>query len=164
MFIEKPEDSIKIARQLKADYILVYVVAQRLASASPNTLYTLGNGGDESKKQWFIRIGGFDENKYLEQDGVTPTPLFWNATFLGKLIPFTVQGYASRTNIQSQYSPGTIAIYSKDIKYPQSSVNGTNQPLNLAYASPSFNSNEPGLVFGVLIYKVNQNYIPKSNK
>src|SRR5918912_254048 len=63
MFIEKPEDSIKIARQLKADYILVYVVAQRLA-----------------------------------------------------------------------------------------------------YASPSFNSNEPGLVFGVLIYKVNQNYIPKSNK
>jgi dolichyl-diphosphooligosaccharide--protein glycosyltransferase len=164
MFIEKPEDSIKIARQLKADYILVYVVAQRLASASPNTLYTLGNGGDESKKQWFIRIGGFDENKYLEQDGVTPTPLFWNATFLGQLIPFTVQGYASRTNIQSQYSPGTIAIYSKDIKYPQSSVNGTRQPLNLVYASPSFNSNDPGLVFGVLIYKVNQNYVARSNK
>jgi len=164
MFIEKPEDSTKIARQLKADYILVYVVAQRLASASPNALYTLGNGGDESKKQWFIRIGGFDENKYLEQDGVTPTPLFWNATFLGQLIPFTVQGYASRTNIQSQYSPGTIAIYSKDIKYPQSSVNGTSQPFNLVYASPSFNSNDPGLVFGVLIYKVNHNYIPKSNK
>jgi dolichyl-diphosphooligosaccharide--protein glycosyltransferase len=164
MFIEKPADSIKIARQLKADYILVYIVAQRLASASPNSLYTLGNGGDESKKQWFIRIGGFDENKYLEPDGVTPTPLFWNATFLGQLIPFTVQGYASRTNIQSQYSPGTIAIYTEDIKYPQNSVNRTttnSQPLNLVYASPSFNSNNPGLVFGVLIYKVNPNYVPK---
>src|ERR687885_280102 len=162
MFIEKPADSIKIARQLKADYILVYIVAQRLASATPNTLYTLGNGGDESKKQWFIRIGGFDENKYLEPDGVTPTPLFWNTTFLGQLIPFTVQGYASRTNIQSQYSPGTIAIYTKDIKYPQNSVNGTtSQPLNLVYASPSFNSNDPGLVFGVLIYKLNPNYVPK---
>ena len=162
MFIEKPADSIKIARQLKADYILVYIVAQRLASATPNTLYTLGNGGDESKKQWFIRIGGFDENKYLEPDGVTPTPLFWNTTFLGQLIPFTVQGYASRTNIQSQYSPGAIGIYTKDIKYPQNSVNGTtSQPLNLVYASPSFNSNDPGLVFGILIYKVNPNYVPK---
>jgi dolichyl-diphosphooligosaccharide--protein glycosyltransferase len=159
MFIEKPSDSIKIARQLKADYILVYIVGQRLASASPNTLYTLGNGGDESKKQWFIRIGGFNENKYLEQDGVTPTPLFWNTTLLGKLIPFTAQGYASRTNVQTQYSPGTIAIYSKHIKYPES-VRNTSQPLNLVYASPSFNSNDPGIVFGVLIYKVNQNYVP----
>jgi dolichyl-diphosphooligosaccharide--protein glycosyltransferase len=159
MFIEKPADSINIARQLKADYILVYIVGQRLASASPNALYTLGNGGDESKKQWFIRIGGFNENKYLEQDGVTPTPLFWNTTFLGQLMPFTVQGYASRTNVQAQYSPGTIAIYSKNIKYPENSGN-TNQPLNLVYASPSFNSNDPGLVFGVLIYKVNPNYVP----
>jgi dolichyl-diphosphooligosaccharide--protein glycosyltransferase len=122
----------------------------------------LGNGGDESKKQWFIRIGGFDENKYLEPDGITPTPLFWNATFLGQLIPFAVQGYASRTNIQPQYSPGTIAIYTKDIKYPQNSVNSTtSQPINLVYASPSFNSNDPGLVFGVLIYKLNPNYVPK---
>jgi dolichyl-diphosphooligosaccharide---protein glycosyltransferase len=159
MFIEKPAESIKLARQLKADYILVYIVGQRLASASPNTLYTLGNGGDESKKQWFIRIGGFDENRYLEQDGVTPTPLFWNTTFLGQLIPFTVQGYASRTNIQAQYTPGTIAIYSKDIKYPESSGN-TSRPLNLVYASPSFKSNNPGIVFGVLIYKVNPNYVP----
>jgi dolichyl-diphosphooligosaccharide---protein glycosyltransferase len=122
-------------------------------------LYTLGNGGDESKKQWFIRIGGFNENKYLEQDGVTPTPLFWNTTFLGQLIPFTVQGYASRTNVEAQYSPGTIAIYSKNIKYPESSGNNS-QPLNLVYSSPSFNSNDPGIVFGVLIYKVNPNYVP----
>jgi hypothetical protein len=33
--------------------------------------------------------------------------------------------------------------------------------LHLVYASPSFRSNNPGVVFGVLIYKVNHNYIPK---
>jgi dolichyl-diphosphooligosaccharide--protein glycosyltransferase len=120
----------------------------------------LGSGGDESKKQWFIRIGGFDENQYLQQDGLTPTPLFWNATLLGKLIPFNVEAYASRDNVQQQYSPGTIALYSKHIKYPENAVD-IHQPLSLAYASPSFNSDKPGLVFAVLIYKVNHNYVPK---
>src|SRR5262249_7423107 len=35
------------------------------------------------------------------------------------------------------------------------------KPLQLVYASDSFNSHQPGLFFGVLIYKVNHNYIPK---
>src|ERR687888_513635 len=154
MFIDKPEEGIKTAGQLKADYILIYIVAQRLAGANGTSFYTLGSGGDESKKQWFIRIGGFDENQYLQQDGLTPTPLFWNATLLGKLIPFNVEAYASRDNVQQQYSPGTIALYSKHIKYPENAVD-IHQPLSLAYASPSFNSDKPGLVFAVLIYKVN---------
>ena len=160
MFIDKPEEGIKTAGQLKADYILIYIVAQRLAGANGTSFYTLGSGGDESKKQWFIRIGGFDENQYLQQDGLTPTPLFWNATLLGKLIPFNVEAYASRDNVQQQYSPGTIALYSKHIKYPENAVD-IHQPLSLAYASPSFNSDKPGLVFAVLIYKVNHNYVPK---
>jgi dolichyl-diphosphooligosaccharide--protein glycosyltransferase len=160
MFIDKPEEGIKTAGQLKADYILIYIVAQRLAGANGTSFYTLGSGGDESKKQWFIRIGGFDENQYLQQDGLTPTPLFWNTTLLGKLIPFNVEAYASRDNVQQQYSPGTIALYSKHIKYPENAVD-IHQPLSLAYASPSFNSDNPGLVFAVLIYKVNHNYVPK---
>ena len=159
MFIDKPEDGIKVARQLKSDYILLYIVGQRLAGATGTPFYTLGSGGDESKKQWFIRIGGFDESKYLEQDGLTPTPSFWNTTLLGQLIPFTVDAYASRTgNIQQQYSPGTIALYSKHVKYPANG--GIHQPFDLVYASPSFNSNDPGLVFAVLIYKVNHNSVP----
>jgi dolichyl-diphosphooligosaccharide--protein glycosyltransferase len=161
MFIDKPEGGIKVADRLKADYILVYIVGQRLGTgANGNSFYTLGSGGDESKKQWFIRIGGFDETKYLEQDGVTPTPFFWNNTLLGQLIPFTVDAYASGANIQPQYSPGSIALYSKHIKYPENGGNAHQQPFSLAYASPSFNSNKPGLVFAVLIYKVNHNYIP----
>ena len=45
---------------------------------------------------------------YLEEDGFTPTPKFWNDTLLGKMIPFTPQAYASipgAANLQesSQY-------------------------------------------------------------
>jgi len=159
MFIDKPEDGIKVVRQLKADYILLYIVGQRLGTGPNGTsFYTLGSGGDESKKQWFMRIGGFDESRYLEQDGLTPTPSFWNTTLLGGLIPFKVDAYASRANIQQQYSPGSIALYSKQVKYP---VNGgIHQPFDLVYASPSFKSDNQGLIFGVLIYKVNHNYVP----
>jgi dolichyl-diphosphooligosaccharide--protein glycosyltransferase len=163
MFIDDQEGGIKIAQDLKADYVLVYLVAQRFPGLNTTSFYTLGNGGDESKKQWFIRIGGFDESNYLEQDGITPTPRFWNSTLLGKLIPFTPATYASfqngmLTNIQNNYMPGTIGLYAKDIKFPP---NGTaDQPLSLAYASPSFNTNSTGLVFAVLLYKVNHDYVP----
>jgi dolichyl-diphosphooligosaccharide--protein glycosyltransferase len=164
MFIDEQEGGTKIAQDLKADYILVYLVAQRFPGVNTTSFYTLGNGGDESKKQWFMRIGGFDERNYLEQDGVTPTPRFWNSTLLGKLIPFTPVTYASfqngmLTNIQDDYAPGTIGLHAKDIKFP---ANGTaaNQPLSLAYSSPSFRSNSTGLVFAVLLYKVNHDYRP----
>jgi dolichyl-diphosphooligosaccharide---protein glycosyltransferase len=164
MFMDQTENGLKIAKDLKADYILIYVVGQRFSGINGTEFYVLGSGGDESKKQWFIRIGGFDENRYLEQDGFTPTPFFWNQTLLGSLIPFTPQSYASfsnggLTNLAQQYQPGTVALYSKDIKYPPNG--GEDQPLKLVYASDSFNSNEPGLFFGVLVYQVNPNYVPK---
>src|SRR5919109_1615016 len=95
MFMADEESGIKIAQDLKADYILVYVVGQIRFSGQINAngthdnggriaIYTLGQGGDESKKQWFARIGGFDEKRYIEQDGFTPTPQFWNDTLIGK--------------------------------------------------------------------------------
>ena len=46
-------------------------------------------------------------------------------------------------------------FYVKDIKYPKGN---SSEPLTLAYASKSFESNNPGLFFGVLIYKVNHNF------
>jgi dolichyl-diphosphooligosaccharide--protein glycosyltransferase len=60
-----------------------------LQGTNGTSFYTLGNGGDESKKQWFMRIGGFDESDYLEKDGVTPKQRFWNTTLLGQLIPLS---------------------------------------------------------------------------
>jgi dolichyl-diphosphooligosaccharide--protein glycosyltransferase len=62
------------------------------------------------------------------------------------------------TNIQEDYSPGTLGLYAEDIKFPANET--ANQPLSLVYSSPSFRSNNNGLVFGVLLYKVNHDYNP----
>jgi len=160
MFMDQTENGLKVAKDLKSDYIVVYIVGQRFSGINGSELYVLGNGGDESKKQWFIRIGGFDENKYLEQDGFTPTPFFWNSTLLGQLIPFTPVSYIVNGTPTSQYQQGATAIYTKDIKYPENG--NAEQPLKLVYSSASFKSNRPGLLFAVLIYQVNHNYIPKT--
>jgi dolichyl-diphosphooligosaccharide--protein glycosyltransferase len=161
MFIEPEKEGYDIAKDLHSDYVVLYLVGQRFPGANGSSFYTLGSGGDESKKQWFIRIGGFNEMEYLEQDGFTPTPKFWNDTLLGKMIPFEPQAYASiqggqLAGIQPVYQPGTIALYTQDLKYPLTEE--PDQPFSLVYASPSFVSNTPGLVFGVLVYKVNQDY------
>ncbi|MBI3022892.1 MAG: hypothetical protein HYY68_04085 [Thaumarchaeota archaeon] len=52
-------------------------------------------GGDESKKQWFIRIGGLEESKYLEPqpDGFNLTPYALQNTLFGQMLPFTFAGY-----------------------------------------------------------------------
>lgn len=160
MFMDQTENGLKIAKDLKSDYIVVYIVGQRFSGINNSELYVLGNGGDESKKQWFIRIGGFDENRYLEQDGFTPTTFFWNSTLLGQLIPFTPVSYILNGAPSGEYQPGAMAIYAKHIKYPQNAT--VDQPLKLAYSSDSFNSNRPGLFFGVLVYEVNKNYMPKT--
>jgi dolichyl-diphosphooligosaccharide--protein glycosyltransferase len=163
MLMSEPETATKIAQDLKADYILVYIVADRHNGPNGNSFYTLGSGGDESKKQWFMRIGGFTENDYVEDDGFTPNSNFWNNTLLGKLIPFTPISYASfgnglLTNIQPEYTSGTIALNIKFIKY---TINVTNdQTFKLIYASPSFENDNEDIVFGVLIYQVNKNYKP----
>jgi dolichyl-diphosphooligosaccharide--protein glycosyltransferase len=163
MLMSEPETATQIAQDLKADYILVYIVADRHNGPNGNSFYTLGSGGDESKKQWFMKIGGFKERDYVEDDGFTPTANFWNNTLLGKLIPFTPISYASfgngmLTNIQPEYSSGTIALNLKDIKYP---ISGTSeQPYKLVYASPSFENDNEDIVFGVFVYQVNKNYKP----
>jgi dolichyl-diphosphooligosaccharide---protein glycosyltransferase len=174
MFVSDEQSGIKIAQDLKADYIVVYVVGQVRFSGQINAtdgtdgdqripIYTLGQGGDESKKQWFIRIGGFDERNYIEQDGFTPTPQFWNNTLIGNLFPFQPLYYASfgaegPAQIQETWQPGLVGLYAQNVKYPASG--GNDQPLHLAYASPSF-ENKDGLMFGVFIYKVNHDYVPR---
>lgn len=163
MLMSEPETATQIAQDLKADYILVYIVADRHNGPNGNSFYTLGSGGDESKKQWFMKIGGFKERDFVEDDGFTPNTNFWNNTLLGKLIPFTPISYASfgngmLTNIQPEYSSGTIALNLKDIKYP---INGTSdQPYKLVYSSPSFENDNEDIVFGVFVYQVNKNYKP----
>ena len=164
MFISPEEEGWKIANNLKSDYILIYVVGQKLPSldpANPTPLYVLGSGGDESKKHWFIRIGGFNESEYVESNGDTPKQKYWDS-LLGNMMPFKTIGYFNPSigTLSPTYQPNAIPFYTKDIKYPKGN---TEEPLSLEYASKSFESNDPGLFFGVLLYKVNQNYSPTAN-
>jgi dolichyl-diphosphooligosaccharide--protein glycosyltransferase len=174
MFVSDEESAMKIVQDLKADYLLVYVVGQVQFYGQTNangteaggerlSIYTLGQGGDESKKQWFMRIGGFDEANYIEEDGFTPKPEFWNNTLIGRLFPFEPLYYASfgaqgPSEIQETWQPGLVGLYAQNVKYPADG--GNDQPLHLVYASPSF-ENEEGILFGIFIYKVNHDYTPK---
>jgi dolichyl-diphosphooligosaccharide--protein glycosyltransferase len=170
MFISDEQTGIKIAQDLHADYILVYNVAQIRFSGQQNAtgqqvpLYTLGQGGDESKKQWFMRISGFDETQYLERDGFTPKPTFWSNTLLGKLFPFEPASYISTQGgfqinpLEDGWQQGYVGIYTQHVKYPADGP--SDQPLHLVYASSSFEKKE-NLMFGVFIYKVNHDYVPK---
>ncbi|MGI0010989.1 MAG: hypothetical protein ACREAE_06295, partial [Nitrosopumilaceae archaeon] len=156
MFLSSPDQGWEILQELDADYVLVYVVGQKFVS-DDQEYYILGGGGDESKKQWFMAIAREDSSKFIQNDGFTAKDYFWDSTLLGKMFPFTPITYLNpSTNIQSQsYQPGYIGIYSKTIKYE----NNSDGPLQLVYLSPSFDRKDLGVVSGVLIYKVNHDYI-----
>lgn len=156
MFLASPDDAWKMLRDMHADYVVVYVVGQKFVS-NGQELYVLGGGGDESKKQWFMRIAGEDETQFLQSDEFTPTDYFWQNTLLGHMFPFTTVTYYDPTShSESQtYQSGFTAIYAKNIKYPE---NG-NGPLKLVYQSSSMNRTDSGVISGVLIYQVNANYV-----
>ncbi|MDP3781264.1 MAG: peptidylprolyl isomerase, partial [Nitrosopumilaceae archaeon] len=163
MLLSSPEEAWKILtnneplKGLDADYVLIYLTAQRGNDEEPG-IYILHGGGDESKKIWFMRIAGEDESKYLYSDGTSGTDLFWQNTLLGKMFPFSVITYADfQSNQQSDtYNPGFVEIQRKDIKFPSDG----DGPLRLVYASPSFYRTTTGPISTVLIYEVNKDYKP----
>lgn len=133
----------------------------------------LPGGGDEAKKQWFIRIGNLTESKYLECSGTTPneltssglpcstiddfnlTPYAVQNTLFGQLLPFTLAGwlYTSGTGSSTQvlfnpsYQFGSNGAPPLEaFNYPSSFKYGTNStgPFRLAYASPSLSLAEQG--------------------
>ena len=159
MLLSSPDQAWKMLTEMQADYVVVFVSGQRLAVDNDDqALYVLRGGGDESKKQWFIRIAEESLPKYLESDGMSGTDYFWNETLLGKMLPFTPLAYVNfQTNQQSAtYQPGFTPIYVKDIKYPSDS----NGPLRLVHASPSFDAGKGQHMIGVFIYQVNKDFVP----
>ena len=161
MLLNNPDSSWYSLNEMQADYVLVFVAGEKLNLDSPQSFYTLGGGGDESKKQWFMRIAGLDETKYLHADGSSGTDYFWNETLLGKMFPFTELGYVNPNNLNQQsetYVHGMIPIYEKNIKY----TSDGNGPLKLVYTSPSYVEEKVGPMIGVFIYEVNKNYEPVS--
>ncbi|MGB0855648.1 MAG: hypothetical protein ACPGQP_01280 [Nitrosopumilus sp.] len=156
--LSNPEEAWISLNEMQADYILVFVAGQKLGINSEESLYLLQGGGDESKKQWFMRIAGKDLSKYLFSDGISGTDYFWDNTLLGKLFPFTPIAYVDfQTNQQYlTYQPGLEPVYIKDVKYSSNEDDG---PFRLVYASSSFTEEKVGPMIGIFIYEVNKQYI-----
>ena len=155
MFVSNETEAWKILQDLEADYVLVYVVGQRITDVGEEPLYFLGGGGEESKMFWIIRISGENTLQYLHDD-YYPNDYFWENTLAGKMIPFTPVFYLDQISEleTSVFLPGFEPVYVKDIKY----FSTGNGPLKLAYESPSINRNDAGIISGVLIYEVNHDY------
>lgn len=161
MLLSNPDAAWNTLNEMQADYVLIFVAAEKLNVNADDSLYVLRGGGDESKKQWFMKIAGYDTSKYLHSDGNSGTDYFWNETLLGKMFPFSLLGYVNPNNQNQQsttYVPGYVGIYSKDIKF---TFDGDG-PLRLVYASSSFTEEKIGPMIGVFIYEVNKDYQPIS--
>ena len=157
--LSTPDKGWNSLNEMQADYVLIFVAGQRLlVDNGSQPLYALHGGGDESKKQWFMRIAQEPLSKYLYPDGISGTSYFWNNTLLGQMFPFTPLAYLNlQTNQQSEiYQPGFVPIYNKDIKFP---ADGTG-PLRLVYSSPSFDIEKGGEIIGVFVYEINKDYVP----
>ena len=155
MLLSTPDDSWNMLQKMNADYVLVFLSAQKIDDNAE--LYVLGGGGDESKVTWFARIAEFSTEKYLKSDGITGTNYFNEQTMLGKMIPFTTAVYYN-PNTQEEsaiYKPGFVDIVIKNIEY-----DSDNDPLKLVYASPSFMNENTGPMNIVLVYEINKNYVP----
>jgi dolichyl-diphosphooligosaccharide--protein glycosyltransferase len=158
ILLSPPDEAWSSLQDMGADYVLVFVVGQRIDQGQDEPLYLLTGGGDESKKQWFMRIAGESVGKYVEADGISGTEEFWDNTLLGKLFPFTTLSYVNprNTDMQSEtYQPGLTAVYAKDIKFPTDG----DGPFRYVHGSPSF-VNESRILLGVFIYEVNDDYTP----
>jgi dolichyl-diphosphooligosaccharide--protein glycosyltransferase len=156
--LSPPDEAWNNLQKMQADYVLVFAVGQRIDQGSDQPIYLLSGGGDESKKQWFMRIAGEPTRKYVHPDGISGTDYFWNETLLGKLFPFSTISYVNPrdTSTQSEtFKMGLTPVYAKDIKYP---ANGDG-PFRFVHASPSFVNNDQ-ILLGIFIYEVNDDYIP----
>ena len=58
IFLSSPDDAWKMLQETESDYVVVFVAGQKLNIQDERSLYVLSGGGDESKKQWFMRIAG----------------------------------------------------------------------------------------------------------
>jgi dolichyl-diphosphooligosaccharide--protein glycosyltransferase len=158
IFLNSPDESWSMLRAMNVDYVIVFVAAQNLdVDYEGKPLYVMGGGGDESKKQWFMRIAEVPLSKYLHSDGMSGTDYFWNETLLGKMIPFTTLAYHNFQNQQQSevFKPGFSEISIKEIKY-----HSDNDPLKLVYASSSFINENNVPITGVFVYEINENYVP----
>ncbi len=201
VLMSDPHTSMQLLRDMYSPtYILIFIAGYRaqLSSSSGGAgslIYTLTvptpypspAGGDESKKQWFIRIGNttcgcLEEtsgpNALMYPDDFTPTPYFWANTTLGDLMPLVPtnyyaspqyflspstatqpsQGYSSTYLPQNGNVSGISAGYTELYEYQMKMPAGNSSaPFQLAFESSSLPGTTSGFFSSVLIYKINYN-------
>ncbi len=111
-------------------------------------------GGDESKKQWFVLIGGLPESNYIYSDGFNLTPYALNNTLFAALFPFKFSTFLipETSNGQSELSPSSTYQTGTDGAPPFEAftagytfpANDTTGPFRLAYASSSLGTLSDG--------------------
>ena len=81
-------------------------------------------------------------------------------TTLGMLSPFTIYKYVEPNTGRTfdTFQNGLIPVYVNDLKLKDPETD----PFYLVYASPSFYSQESGIMSAVLIYKINPDYNPQN--
>jgi dolichyl-diphosphooligosaccharide--protein glycosyltransferase len=156
MLMSTPDDSWNMLKEMNADYVVIFLSAQKINDNLEDKLYVLGGGGDESKVVWFARIAELPAEKYLKSDGITGTNYFHEQTMLGKMIPFETAVYYNPDTQENSaiYKHGFVEIVSKNIEY-----DSDNDPLKLVYASPSFMQEKGRPMNMIFVYEVNKNYI-----
>ncbi|MBI2184744.1 MAG: hypothetical protein HYU39_07290 [Thaumarchaeota archaeon] len=170
MFMSNEKNASKIIGSLGAKYIVVFMGGIRVQDQATGRSFIIwvvpGSGqpvgGDEAKKQWFIRIGGLNLDSFVESDGLTPKQMFWNSTLLGRMFPVKVVGYVGQDGrFKQNYEENTIVAFECSVKYPTDlnvgpdcPVSPESQFLKLVYASPSTFDNSGRVVAAVLIYQV----------
>ena len=158
IFLSSPDQGWSMLKEWDVDYVVVFVSGEKYPTIEENEfLYVLGGGGDESKASWFMRIAGTPIQNYMNPDLKSANNLFYNETLLGKMIPFTILGYADTQTLEqfTGWVSGTIQVSVKDIKF-----NSENDPFQLVYSSSSFTNNKSGPMDAVFVYKLNENYSP----
>ena len=180
MFMSNATQAAKMAKQMatgpdgkqRPAYVLMFITGSVIPDSQSTYHYILqvpsggwftAGGGDESKKQWFIRIGGLNESKYLAcltpstvcstSDDFNLTPYALKNSLFSELLPFQPDGYiipsvsTGSTSVSftasSTYQDGTIGSTPvppfQSFAYPYSPLyNSTSTgPFRLAYVSPS---------------------------
>jgi dolichyl-diphosphooligosaccharide--protein glycosyltransferase len=181
MFMSNATQAAKIAEQISTGfdgkqrpvYVLEFITGSIIPDSSGTQHYILqvpsgtgwfaAGGGDESKKQWFIRIGGLNESQYLAcvsvsttclaQDDFNLTPYALQNSLFAQLLPFRPDGYlvastsSTTAGVQftfsATYQDGALGSTPvppfQSFSYPYKPLFGTNStgPFRLAYTSPS---------------------------
>lgn len=174
MFMSNATQAATVVRKIAGDrpaYVLLFVTGSLVQISSGAQYYILqvpagggftAGGGDESKKQWFIRIGGLNESQFLECPSISTTcqnvddfnltPYAATNTLFANLLPFQYAGFlvsgtsssgTAQVSLSATYQFGTNGVPPVEAyTYPAAYTFGPNStgPFRLAYASPSINS------------------------